>query len=227
MVNKGLLIGLSMLSPLTTGAVDTNPVSKVQNDTAVSIFQDLNKDSEDDTNVANYSEILQEDLKHKIVEWILVYFDNDVTFKMNEAEKGKLKKDLEIYLSKYPNIIFVRWERILFNINEKQFKELLNILLPYFWKGDALKNYPRLIRENENIVVSHIKKSKWKDAEFYFFHYFGYLIMEIVKASGDYGMTIDYYKNQMLKAIPNSYIHDNVFDENFLSSDIRDLPKYF
>lgn len=79
-------------------------------------------------------EILNWDLKQEIINWTLAYFEKDVTFSLTPEEKEQLKWELKVYLSKYPNIVYMNWNNVLLNLNETNFMELFKILLPYLWK---------------------------------------------------------------------------------------------
>ena len=140
-------------------------------------------------------------MKQKIINWTLVYFDKHVTFKLTTDEKAQLKKDLWQYLLKYPNVIKLEWKQVILNLDENSFQALFKILLPYFGKWEALKDYPDIIKTNDRMILNHIKKSKGNKAEFYFYHYFWYLVMDIVESMWGH-MTIWYYTAQMLKAMP-------------------------
>lgn len=174
-------------------------------------------------------EALQNSIKQQIIEWTLDYFENDVTFKLTDDEKKKLRKDISNYLNKYPNIIKIEWNNIILNLDEKNFKELFKVLLPYLWRWKELKKYSFLIKSPGNLAVNkilgHIEKSTWADAEKYFFHQFWYLIMRIVEQL-PWNMTIWYYKEQMLKVLPNGYILIKDYS-NISNLSITELPKYF
>ena len=174
-------------------------------------------------------EALQNSIKQQIIEWTLDYFENDVTFKLTDDEKKKLRKDISNYLNKYSNIIKIEWNNIILNLDEKNFKELFKVLLPYLLIGQELKKYSFLINNTVNLslnkILGHIEKSTWADAEKYFFHQFWYLIMRIVEQL-PWNMTIWYYKEQMLKVLPNGYILIKDYS-NISNLSITELPKYF
>ncbi len=171
-------------------------------------------------------EILQDDIKQKIIKWTLIYFEKDVTFSLTPAEKSQLEWELNDYLKKYPNIVYSNWNNVLLNLNDTNFRELFKILLPYLWKWKELNKYPPIIRNNSNLIINHIIKAKWNDAEKYFFRQFWNLIRRIVEQQGWF-MTIWYYRQEMLKIIPNQYIKDTDYPPEILNNDIRLLQKYF
>lgn len=227
MITKSLLAWLSLFSPNSQEAKDNNPIPQIQ-ESIHSTFSENPKINENNTvSSKEFLEILQWDIKQKIIKWTLVYFDKHVTFKLSETEKQELTNKLNIYLAKYPNIISIKGNQVILKITEAQFKELFKILLPYFDKGEALKVYPKIIRENDYAILRHIRNSTWEKAEFYFFHYFGYLIMDIVESLWNYNMTIGYYRAQMLNAMPNEYIQKQTYNTNMLDDNITNLPKYF
>ena len=228
-MKKGILLWLSML--LTWHQTVADPSHIKDNNTEKEIFfnfsENQKSNKENTVSSEEFLEILQWDIKQKIINWTLVYFDKHVTFKLTPDEKTQLKHDLEKFLSKYPNIISISGDNVILNITESQFQEFFKVLLPYFGKWEALRDYPKIVRENDYAILRHIRKSKWEKAEFYFFHYFGYLIMDIVESLWNYGMTIDYYTAKMLSVMPNAYIQEKNYDKDMLNSDIRNLPKYF
>lgn len=171
-------------------------------------------------------EILQDDIKQKIIKWTLIYFEKDVTFSLTPAEKSQLEWELNDYLKKYPNIVYSNWNNVLLNLNDTNFRELFKILLPYLWKWKELNKYPPIIRNNSNLIINHIIKAKWNDAEKYFFRQFWNLIRRIVEQQGWF-MTIWYYRQEMLKIIPNQYIKNTDYPPEILNNDIRLLQKYF
>lgn len=171
-------------------------------------------------------EILQDDIKQKIIKWTLIYFEKDVTFSLTPAEKSQLEWQLNDYLKKYPNIVYSNWNNVLLNLNDTNFRELFKILLPYLWKWKELNKYPPIIRNNSNLIINHIIKAKWNDAEKYFFRQFWNLIRRIVEQQGWF-MTIWYYRQEMLKIIPNQYIKNTDYPPEILNNDIRLLQKYF
>lgn len=175
-------------------------------------------------------EILQDTIKQQIIQWTITYFDEHTTIKIEEHEKKDLKDKLQNFLSKYPNIITVSWDKIILNINEENFKALFKILLPYFGRWEALKNQPDFIKNNDWLILKHIRNSKWEKAKFYFFHYFGYLIMDIVNEinkTQPCNLTIWEYKENMLKWIHIKYIDETEFPEIMLNDSIKNLEKYF
>ena len=227
MINKTLLVWLSLVSPNSEEIKPNNTISQAQESIQSTFSENPKINTESTISSEEFLELLQWDLKQKIINWTLVYFDKHVTFKLDPIEKVQLKRDLEKFLSKYPNIISISGNKVILNITESQFQEFFKVLLPYFGKWEALRDYPKIIRENDYAILRHIRKSKWEKAEFYFFHYFGYLIMDIVESLWNYGMTIDYYTAKMLSVMPNTYIQEKTYDKDMLDSDIRNLPKYF
>ena len=125
-----------------------------------------------------------------------------------------------------PNIIKLDWKQVILNLDENSFQALFKILLPYFGKWEALKDYPDIIKTNDRMILNHIKKSKGNKAEFYFYHYFWYLVMDITQSLW-WNMTIWYYTAQMLKAMPIKYIKWKTYNESFLNADIKTLPFYY
>ena len=171
-------------------------------------------------------EALQNNSKEQIIKGVLAYFDHDVTFTLTPKEKEQLKWQLNIYINKYPNIVYSNWNNILLNLNDNNFRELFSILLPYLWRWKELNKYPPLIRNNSNLIINHVTKAKWSEAEKYFFRQFGNLIRRIVEQKWWF-MTIWYYRQEMLKIIPNKYITNKEYPSEILNSDIRSLPKFF
>lgn len=202
----------------------------VKNDTQKNIienFSDIKKSDNDAYKVSapEILEVLQNNLKKQIVQWTISYFEKDVTFTLTDAEKTDLRNDISNYMNKHPNIIRLSGNKVLLNLDDTNFKELFRVLLPYLWKWKELSQYPALIRNNSGLILNHINKSKWSDAEKYFFHQFGYLIMRIVEQM-PWDMTIWYYKGQMLEVVPNKYISNKDYS-NISNLSITELPKYF
>ena len=179
MISKGLLVWLSLLSSNWTEIKNNEIIPEAQEKIHEILSENQKIDEENTVSSKEFLEILQWDIKQKIINWTLVYFDKHVTFKLTPDEKTQLKHDLEKFLSKYPNIISISGNKVILNITESQFQEFFKVLLPYFGKWEALRDYPKIVRENDYAILRHIRKSKWEKAEFYFFHYFGYLIMDI------------------------------------------------
>lgn len=202
----------------------------VKNDTQKNIIENFSDTKKSDN--TNYEvsapeilEALQNSLKNQIIKGVLTYFEKDVTFILEPNEKLMLGNEISDYLGKYPNIIKLDGNKVLLNLDDKNFKELFRVLLPYLWKWKELSQYPALIRNNSGLILNHINKSKWSDAEKYFFHQFGYLIMRIVEQM-PWDMTIWYYRGQMLKVVPNKYIANKDYS-NISNLSITELPKYF
>lgn len=179
-----------------------------------------------ETSAPEILEILQNNSKEQIIKGVLAYFDHDVTFTLTPEEKEQLKLQLNIYVKKYPYIVYSNWNNVLLNLNDNNFRELFDILLPYLWKWKELNKYPPLIRNNSNLIINHVTKAKWNDAEKYFFRQFWNLIRRIVEQKWWF-MTIWYYRQEMLKIIPNKYVRDKEYSPEILSSDIRSLPRFF
>lgn len=171
-------------------------------------------------------EALQDKSKEQIIKWTITYFEKDVTFSLTPEEKQQLKSQLNDYLNKYPTIIYSSWNNVLLNLNDKNFKELFKILLPYLWKWNELSKYPPIVRNNSSLIINHIIKAKGSDAEKYFFRQFGNLIRRIVEQKW-WNMTIWYYRQEMLKIIPNKFIQEKTYSSEILNSDIRSLPVFF
>ena len=202
----------------------------VKNDTQKNIIENFSDAKKSDNTTYEVSapeilEILQNNFKKQIVQWTISYFEKDVTFTLTDDEKTNLRNDISNFMNKYPNIITLSGNKVLLNLNDKNFKELFRVLLPYLWKWKELSQYPALIRNNSGLILNHINKSKWSDAEKYFFHQFGYLIMRIVEQM-PWDMTIWYYRGQMLKVVPNKYIANKDYS-NISNLSITELPKYF
>lgn len=174
-------------------------------------------------------EILQNSLKQQIIKWTLTYFENDVSFKLTADEKENLTKDISNYLNKYPDIIKIEWNNVLLNLNETNFRALFKTLLPYLLKSRELNKYAFFINNTGDLalnkILKHLRKAEWKEAEKYFFHQFWYLIKRIVEQT-QWNMTIWYYRQEMLKAVPNKYVKNKDYS-NILDLSISELPKYF
>lgn len=226
MITKSLLIWLSLVSPNTEKAKNTNPIPQTQESIQTTLSENPRFNKGNTVSSQKFLEILQWDIKQKIINWTLVYFDKHVTFKLTTDEKAQLKKDLWQYLSKYPNVIKLEWKQVILNLDENSFQALFKTLLPYFGKWEALKDYPDIIKTNDRMILNHIKKSKGDKAEFYFYHYFWYLVMDIVESMWG-NMTIWYYTAQMLEAMPIKYIKWKTYNKSFLNADIKSLPLYY
>lgn len=215
----------------------------LQNDpTKQEIFYDLSNTKKiDDTTYQTSSqeilEALQNSQKEKIIKGVLTYFDQDVSFKLTPDEKEKLKKEMDAYLTKYPNVIQKNWSQAILNLNKKNFKELFKILLQYLSKWKELKDYPsRMI--TYSTVIYNIEHTKWKTAEKYIFHQLWYFVMRATESLW-WSMTIWYYANSMMKVINNEYIKgklpneqgiwnpENWYPDSMLNQDIGNLPNYF
>lgn len=226
MITESLLVWLSLFSPNTEEVKNSNPILQTQ-ESIQNTFSENPKINEKNTiSSEEFLEILQNDAKQKIINWTLIYFDKHVTFKLTSDEKVQLKKDLWQYLLTYPDVIKLEWKQVILNLNETNFQALFKTLLPYFSKWEALKDYPDIIKKNDRMILNHIKKSKGDKAEFYFYHYFWYLVMDITESMW-WNMTIWYYTQEMLKAIPIKYIKWKTYNEKFLNADIKTLPLYY
>ena len=226
MITKGLLVWLSLLSQ-NWAEIKNNEIIPETQEKIHETFSENPKINEDNTvSSQEFLEILQWDINQKIINGTLVYFDKHVTFKLTPDEKIQLKKDVWQYLSKYPNVIKLEWKQVILNLDENSFQALFKTLLPYFGKWEALKDYPDIIKTNDKIILNHIKKSKGNKAEYYFYHYFWYLVMDIVESMWG-NMTIWYYTAQMIKAIPIKYIKWKTYNDSFLNADIKTLPLYY
>lgn len=227
-MGKEVLLWLSMLLAWQQAVADWS--HKKDNNTKKEIFYNLSENpkinEKNTVSSKEFLEILQWDIKQQIINWTLVYFDKHVTFKLTPDEKAQLRKDVWQYLSKYPNVIKLEWKQVILNLDENSFQALFRILLPYFGKWEALKDYPDIIKTNDRMILNHIKKSKGNKAEFYFYHYFWYLVMDITQNLW-WNMTIWYYTTQMLKAMPIKYIKWKTYNESFLNADIKTLPLYY
>lgn len=204
----------------------TNPTS-VKDIQSKKIFEVFGKN---DSNMYRFSsneisEILQENIKQHIIQGTIVYFEKDVTCTLTIQEKNQLKIDMEKYINKHPNIIKIKWNKVILDLDDDNFRELFRTLLPYLWRWDELKKYPDIIKSNDWLLIRHITKSRWSDAEKYFFHQFGYLIMRIVEHM-PWDMTIWYYRQEMLKVVPNKHIKNTDYSD-ILDLSISELPKYF
>ena len=206
------------------------------------IFYDLsntktNNDKTYQTSSPEILEALQNSQKEKIIKGVLTYFSQDVSFKLTPDEKKNLEKEMDEYLTKYPNIIQKDWSQVILNLNKKNFKELFKILLKYLSKWKELQGYPsRMI--NYSTVINSIEHAKWKTAEKYIFHQLWYFVMRATESLG-WSMTIWYYANSMMKVIDNKYIKGklpndqgiwdpkNWYPQNMLDKDIRKLSDYF
>lgn len=226
MITKGLLVWLSLLSQ-NWAEIKNNEIIPQTQEKIHETFSENPKINEENTvSSQEFLEILQWDINQKIINGTLVYFDKHVTFKLTPDEKAQLKNDVWQYLSKYPNVIKLEWKQVILNLDENSFQALFKTLLPYFGKWEALKDYPDIIKTNDRMILNHIKKSKGNKAEFYFYHYFWYLVMDIVESMW-WNMTIWYYTQQMLKAMPIKYIKWKTYNESFLNADIKMLPLYY
>lgn len=194
------------------------------------IFDNFLEKQYENTNLISTNEIfeiLQDNIKQEIIKWITYYFMHDVSFvvPMSNKELDTLELELKNYLNKYPNIITTNWNKVFLNLNDNNFWELFKILLPYLWKWKELNNYPDIIKNNDWLIIRHITKSKWENAEKHFFHQFWFMIMRIVEQV-PWEMTIWYYKQEMIKIIPNKYIMNKDYS-NIENLSITELPKYF
>ena len=130
MIAKSLLVWLSLISPCSTEIKDNDIVSKTQENVHTTLSQRFYMDEKNTISSDDFLEILNWDLKQEIINWTLAYFEKDVTFSLTPEEKEQLKWELKVYLSKYPNIVYMNWNNVLLNLNETNFMELFKILLP-------------------------------------------------------------------------------------------------
>ena len=112
------------------------------------------------------------------------------------------------------------------DLNEDSFHDLFDILLPYFAKWKELKNYPKAIKENSNLIIKCIKNAKWDNAEKYIYRYFGYLIKRVCEQLWPtYYMSINSFLDSILKWVPNKYMQSN--KPSWWSDDIKNLHKHY
>lgn len=225
MITKSLLIWLSLISPNWTEIQNSNIIPQTQERIHDTFSQRFHMNEKSTVSTEKFFEVLQDNIKQQIIQWTLIYFENDVTCTLSEQEKNQLKIDMQNYVNKHPNIIKTRWNSIILNLDDSNFRELFRTLLPYLWRWDELRRYPDIIKNNDGLLIRHITKSRWQDAEKYFFHQFGYLIMRIVEQM-PWDMTIWYYRQEMLKVVPNKHIKNTDYS-NISNLSITELPKYF
>lgn len=169
-------------------------------------------------------EILQENITGKVIKGTINYFDSKFTsIKLTQEEKNTLGKNLENYL-KNNRVIYIKWNKVILEIDEKQFKDLFSILLPYFAKWNELKNQPKFIKENANVILKYMRNSKWKEANKYFYNYFWCLFMEIVKWLEPYDMTIYEFTESLQKWYKgNITAHETLNWKSTKNISIKDL----
>ena len=230
-MKKGILLWLSML--LTWQQTVADPSHIKDNNTEKEIFFNFSENpkinKENTVSSEEFLELLQDNIKQQIVQWTIVYFENDVTFSLTPTEKQQLKKDLDSYLKKYPNVITINWTKVSLNLTNENFKKLFEVLLPYLAKWKELRLYIGIFDVGVDEILDRVTKAKWKNAEKYFFHQFGYLVMRIVQEL-QWDMTIWEYTEWMLKVIPNETIKKNKANgkyDRILNLSIKELPKYF
>ena len=230
-MKKGILLWLSML--LTWQQTVADPSHIKDNNTEKEIFFNFSENpkinKENTVSSEEFLELLQDNIKQQIVQWTIVYFENDVTFSLTPTEKQQLKKDLDSYLKKYPNVITINWTKVSLNLTNENFKKLFEVLLPYLAKWKELRLYIGIFDVGVDEILERVTKAKWKNAEKYFFHQFGYLVMRIVQEL-QWDMTIWEYTEWMLKVIPNETIKKNKANgkyDRILNLSIKELPKYF
>ena len=230
-MKKGILLWLSML--LTWQQTVADPSHIKDNNTEKEIFfnfsENQKSNKENTVSSEEFLELLQDNIKQQVVQWTIVYFENDVTFSLTPTEKQQLKKDLDSYLKKYPNVITINWTKVSLNLTNENFKKLFEVLLPYLAKWKELRLYIGIFDVGVDEILERVTKAKWKNAEKYFFHQFGYLVMRIVQEL-QWDMTIWEYTEWMLKVIPNETIKKNKANgkyDKILNLSIKELPKYF
>ena len=230
-MKKGILLWLSML--LTWQQTVADPSHIKDNNTEKEIFFNFSENpkinKENTVSSEEFLELLQDNIKQQVVQWTIVYFENDVTFSLTPTEKQQLKKDLDSYLKKYPNVITINWTKVSLNLTNENFKKLFEVLLPYLAKWKELRLYIGIFDVGVDEILERVTKAKWKNAEKYFFHQFGYLVMRIVQEL-QWDMTIWEYTEWMLKVIPNETIKKNKANgkyDRILNLSIKELPKYF
>lgn len=230
-MKKGILLWLSML--LTWQQTVADPSHIKDNNTEKEIFFNFSENpkinKENTVSSEEFLELLQDNIKQQVVQWTIVYFENDVTFSLTPTEKQQLKKDLDSYLKKYPNVITINWTKVSLNLTNENFKKLFEVLLPYLAKWKELRLYIGIFDVGVDEILERVTKAKWKNAEKYFFHQFGYLVMRIVQEL-QWDMTIWEYTEWMLKVIPNETIKKNKANgkyDRILNLSIKKLPKYF
>ena len=229
MISKGLLVWLSLLSSNWTEIKNNEIIPEAQEKIHEILSENQKSNKENTVSSEEFLELLQDNIKQQVVQWTIVYFENDVTFSLTPTEKQQLKKDLDSYLKKYPNVITINWTKVSLNLTNENFKKLFEVLLPYLAKWKELRLYIGIFDVGVDEILERITKAKWKNAEKYFFHQFGYLVMRIVQEL-QWDMTIWEYTEWMLKVIPNETIKKNKANgkyDRILNLSIKELPKYF
>ncbi len=229
MITKGLLVWLSLLSQNWAEIKNNEIIPQTQEKIHETFSENQKSNKENTVSSEEFLELLQDNIKQQVVQWTIVYFENDVTFSLTSTEKQQLKKDLDSYLKKYPNVITINWTKVSLNLTNENFKKLFEVLLPYLAKWKELRLYIGIFDVGVDEILERVTKAKWKNAEKYFFHQFGYLVMRIVQEL-QWDMTIWEYTEWMLKVIPNETIKKNKANgkyDRILNLSIKELPKYF
>lgn len=226
-MKEKLLIWTLLIWQITPNFSNWSTITQEISDNFLSKKEDCNTYQ---TSWKEIIEVLENHVKKQIIEWTVFYFNNHTTANLNTQDQTKLRDDIESFLKQYPNIITISWNKVFLNLDENIFLKLFTILLPYFSQWDALKNYPRAIKNNETLILNHIKKSKWDKANHYCYRFFWYLIMDIVNEINkvkNCDMTIWEYKNSMLKWLYIPSIANQNLPKNISDDSIKNLSKYF